>query len=133
MEKPLYTKTQLVALFAYGHQIGMNTILAIQSKDGPNPIKEPDSDNLRDEFIATFEIDSFEAFKTKWENDILPYKPFFIRKGQSLMNYLGDVWIDEYKRISSDYHYDDTSIDCFSNDDLIPNTLRHLKKVWVNK
>jgi len=73
---------------------------------------------------------SFEEFLDNWNNNIVPDKPSFIRLGQSLMNYLGDVWFDEYHRISSVHYYDDTNIDCFYNDKLISNTLNHLEKVW---
>lgn len=73
---------------------------------------------------------TFEEFKYNWENDILPNKPSSIRKGQSLMNYLADVWMDEYTKLSSVHYYDETNIDCFYNDHLIPNTLNHLEKIW---
>jgi len=75
-------------------------------------------------------IISFNEFKNNWENVILKEKPDFIRKGQSLMNYLGDVWLEEYKRISSVHYYDITNIDCFYNDKLIDNTLKHLEEIW---
>lgn len=73
---------------------------------------------------------TFKEFKNKWETEILPNKPKFIREGQALINFLGDVWIEEYKRISSVHYYDQTNIDCFFNDELIPNTWKHLEKVW---
>jgi hypothetical protein len=75
---------------------------------------------------------SFELFKQDFYEEILPNKPEYIREGQALMNYLGDIWIEEYKRISSNHFYDETDIDCFYNDKLIPNTLKHLEKVWKN-
>lgn len=75
---------------------------------------------------------TFTEFKQSFQNDILPNKPEFIREGQALINYLGDVWIEEYKRLSSVHYYDETNIDCFYNDGLIPNTWNHLKKVWYN-
>jgi hypothetical protein len=63
---------------------------------------------------------------------VLANKPSCIRDGQAIINYLGDVWFEEYKRISSVHYYDETNIDCFFNDTLIPNTLKHLEKVWGN-
>lgn len=65
-------------------------------------------------------------FIQKWKQEILTNKPDYIRDGQSLINYLGDVWIKEYKRINN------TEFDCFHNTSLIPNTLKHLEKVWIN-
>ena len=75
---------------------------------------------------------TFKEFKTNWELDILPNTPKHIKKGQSLMNYLSTVWMEEYRRLSSVHYYDSCDIDCFFNDDLIDNTLKHLKKVWKN-
>jgi hypothetical protein len=72
----------------------------------------------------------FQEFKNTWETEILPNKPSFIRKGQSLMNYLADVNFEEYRRISSLLYYDRDDIDCFYNDSLIPNTLKHLEENW---
>lgn len=37
---------------------------------------------------------TFKQFKKEYET-LLETKPQFIRKGQLLMNYLGDVWIEE--------------------------------------
>ena len=74
---------------------------------------------------------SYQEFVDNFYGDILPNKPIFIRPGQSLMNYLAIIWIEEYKRLSSVDYYDATNIDCFHNDKLIPNTLKHLEKVWV--
>lgn len=73
---------------------------------------------------------TFEEFNNNLENEIWIEKPDFIRKGQALMNYLYQVWSEEYNRISAIDYYDETNIDCFYNDKLIPNTLEHLKKVW---
>lgn len=75
---------------------------------------------------------TFTEFKQSFQNDILPNKPEFIREGQALMNYLADVWFEEYRRLSSIDYYDETNIDCFYNDRLIPNTWNHLNKVWGN-
>lgn len=76
---------------------------------------------------------TFKEFKNNFETEILPNKPAFIREGQALMNYLGDVWIEEYKRISSIHYYDwNDAVDCFYSDALIPNTWKHLKKIWKN-
>ncbi len=73
---------------------------------------------------------TFKEFKKTWETEILPNKPIFIRKGQSLMNYLAQINIEEYKRLASVHYYDRTDIDCYYNDNLIPNTLKHLEENW---
>ncbi len=75
---------------------------------------------------------TYLEFEYNIVNNIIPNKPDYIRDGQSIINYLGDVWFEEYKRISSVHYYDKTNIDCFYNDDLIPNTFNHLEKVWKN-
>jgi len=75
---------------------------------------------------------SYKEFINNFYGDILPNKPDFIRQGQALMNYLAVVWMEEYKHITSVQYYDETDIDCFYNDKLIPNTLKHLEKVWVS-
>lgn len=67
---------------------------------------------------------TYTEFKTKWETEILPNKPTFIREGQALINYLGDVWMNEYERINN------TENDCFHRNSLILNTWKHLEKVW---
>ena len=67
---------------------------------------------------------------SEFESNQATYRNKSLRKGQSLMIYLWEVWRDEYNRITSLDYYDETDIDCFYNDDLIPNTLEHLKKVW---
>ena len=72
----------------------------------------------------------YEEFKKEFEESVLPNKPEYIREGQALINYLGEIWLKEYKRISSVHYYDRTDIDCFFNDSLIPNTWVHLKEVW---
>lgn len=74
----------------------------------------------------------YNQFVENWEKSLSVSKPSHIREGQWLMIYLGDVWLEEYERIQSLYYYDETNIDCFYNDSLIPNTLKHLEKVWVN-
>jgi hypothetical protein len=48
------------------------------------------------------------------------------------MNYLGDVWFEEYKRISSTRFDNVVNIDCFYQNKLIPNTWKHLEKVWID-
>ena len=72
----------------------------------------------------------FKKFKKNWEGIVLPMTPSNIRRGQALMDYLANVWYDEYVRISAIDYYDETDIDCFFNSKLIPNTLAHLEKVW---
>jgi hypothetical protein len=71
---------------------------------------------------------TFNEFKTYIETN----KPPEIRKGQAIMTALSKIWEKEYIRISSVHYYDQTNIDCFYNDNLIPNTLAHLEKVWKN-
>lgn len=75
---------------------------------------------------------TYLEFVKNWKDTILPNKETFIRDGQSLMNYLGEVWLKEYKRLSSINYYNESNIDCFYNDRIIDNTLKHLEKVWVN-
>ena len=78
---------------------------------------------------------SFEEFKKRWEDnltDIANICPTGLRKGQYLMTLLNHYWKEEYDRLSSIDYYDETNIDCFYNDELIPNTLAHLEKKWFN-
>jgi len=75
---------------------------------------------------------TFEEFEKQYLGKVLDEKPTHIRKGQALMNFLADEWRPEYVRLSSIHHYDRTDLDCFYNDRLIPNTLKHLKRVWKN-
>ena len=69
---------------------------------------------------------TYLEFRQKWEQTILPNKESYERDGQSLINFLGSVWLAEYKRIV------DTDFDCFFNSKLVPDTLKHLEKVWGN-
>ena len=55
-----FSEKELTMLFAYGHQIGMNNVLAIQSQHSPQPMPKPDSDKLRDELIQSLQ-------QTEWE------------------------------------------------------------------
>lgn len=75
---------------------------------------------------------TYNQFVQSFYTNILPNKEEYIREGQCLMNYLGEIWLEEYKRISSIHYYNETNIDCFHQDKLIPNTLKHLEKVWIN-
>ena len=52
-----YSEEEMIATFHYGHQVGMNSILAIQSQYSPQPMPKPDLDVLKKEF--------FEQFKKK--------------------------------------------------------------------
>lgn len=61
--------------------------------------------------------------------DELPLRNPKLRSGQFLMILLNEVWPLEYNRIV-DMEKGLTTIDCFYNDRLIPNTLNYLKKVW---
>ena len=55
-----FSEKELTMLFAYGHQIGMNNVLAIQSQHSPQPMSKPDSDKLRDELIQSLQ-------QTEWD------------------------------------------------------------------
>lgn len=70
---------------------------------------------------------TYEQFKHKYYQEILPNKHEDIRKGQALMNFLGDIWFAEYKRMSSKFA---PNVDCFYNDNLIPAALNHLQNNW---
>ena len=72
---------------------------------------------------------TFEKFNYNWEDNFLN-EPKYIRRGQSLMNYLFKVWKPEYDRITSGYYFPEENIDCFYINSFIPNTLKHLEKVW---
>jgi len=65
---------------------------------------------------------TFQEFKEKWNDG--EDRDIYERKGQYLMNSLYVFWPEEYKRITG------TNNDCFYNDSLIPNTLKHLEEVW---
>ena len=52
-----YSEEDMIATFHYGHQVGMNSILAIQSQHSPQPIPKPDLEILKKEW--------FEQFKKK--------------------------------------------------------------------
>lgn len=71
---------------------------------------------------------TFKEFEDNLYDEILPSLDDNIRPGQAVMNYLNEVWPEEYSKISSNYY--NTNIDCFYNSRLIPNTLRHLESVW---
>jgi len=70
---------------------------------------------------------TYEQFKDKYYQEILPNRHEDIRKGQALMNFLGDIWFAEYKRMSSKFA---PNVDCFYNDNLIPAALYHLQNNW---
>jgi len=74
---------------------------------------------------------TFQEFENNLYDDILPNKEEYIRPGQAVMNYLAEVWFEEYKRLS---HIDSEikKFDCFHNSRIIPQTLRHLERVWIN-
>ena len=59
-----FSEKELTMLFAYGHQIGMNDVLAIQSQHSPQPMPKPDSDKLRDELIQSLQ-------QTEWDVEIV--------------------------------------------------------------
>jgi hypothetical protein len=75
----------------------------------------------------------FTEFKENWENNILPNKEPYLRNGQALMIYLSRTWFKEYDRITMmKYGVNDHVIDYFYVDSIIPKTLNHLEKVWIN-
>ena len=56
-QERMYSKEEMVATFHYGHQIGMNSILSIQSQHSPKQLESPDLESLKEEW--------FEQFKKK--------------------------------------------------------------------
>ena len=56
-----FSEKELTMLFAYGHQIGMNDVLAIQSQHSPQPMPKTDSDKLRDELIQSLQQNEWEV------------------------------------------------------------------------
>jgi hypothetical protein len=52
-----YSEEEVIQTFHYAHQVGMNSILAIQSKHSPQPMPKPDLESLKKEW--------FEQFKKK--------------------------------------------------------------------
>jgi len=57
----------------------------------------------------------------------------YLRIGQALMNFLFIFDKEEYEKITSAHYYDKTNVDCYYLDNLIPNTLEHLQKVWKDQ
>lgn len=51
----MYSKKDMIATFHYGHQIGMNDVLSIQSQHSPQPIPKPDIEKLKTEWFKQFE------------------------------------------------------------------------------
>jgi hypothetical protein len=82
------------------------------------------------EFLGENPKMTFEGFIGTWNKVYYPETKKHLRRGQSLMNYLHEVWPQEYKRISSVHYYGKSDIDCFYKDELIDNTINHLMKVW---
>ena len=62
-----FSEKELTMLFVYGHQIGMNTVLSIQSQHSPQPMDKPDSDKLRDEFIQSLK-------QTEWQVEVVYHR-----------------------------------------------------------
>jgi len=71
---------------------------------------------------------NFAKFKEKFETEILPSQPSYIRRGQALMNYLYDIWPEEWHRISQG----ESKNDCYYVDSRVTNTLVQLEKDWYN-
>ncbi len=73
----------------------------------------------------------YDSFYLSFIGEVLVQKPSFIRKGQALMNYLSEIWPEEYRRITSkEYEID---VDCFYDDNLMNSTLKHLEENWHKK
>jgi hypothetical protein len=53
-QKKLYSEEEMIQTFHYGHQIGMNTVLSIQSQHSPQPIPKPDLESLKKEWFEQF-------------------------------------------------------------------------------
>lgn len=52
------------------------------------------------------------------------------RTGQYLMNLLHEVWEPQATKITAESNMGKSKNDCFYNDNLVPNTLEYLAKVW---
>ena len=76
-----FSEKELTMLFAYGHQIGMNDVLAIQSQHSPQPMPKPDSDKLRDELIQSLQ-------QTEWDVEIVMEYQGFEEDGKVREAYL---------------------------------------------
>jgi hypothetical protein len=70
---------------------------------------------------------TFEQFKNRFYQEVLPNKDFNLRNGQALMIFLSQVWFVQYKRMTSKFVH---NVDSFYNDNLIPNTLNYLQSNW---
>ena len=57
MQERMYSEKDMIATFHYGHQLGMNSLLAIQSQHSRQPIDKPNLEVLKKEW--------FEQFKKK--------------------------------------------------------------------
>ena len=73
---------------------------------------------------------TYKKFIEAWYDTVLPDKEPEIRMGQSLMNYLCEVWVVEYNRIVMGNYQAEGNIDCFFLDSVIPKTMTHLEQVW---
>jgi hypothetical protein len=49
-----YSEKDMLATFHYGHQLGMNSVLAIQSQHSPQPIDKPNLEVLKKEWFGQF-------------------------------------------------------------------------------
>lgn len=73
---------------------------------------------------------TYQKFIEDWYDTVLPDKEPEIRMGQSFMIYLSEIWVVEYNRIVMGNYQIESNIDCFYNDSIIPNTMKHLEKNW---
>lgn len=81
---------------------------------------EEDAD-FREEVVPKMK---FEEFVSKV--DLLHSTHRELRRGQSLMVVLGEVWIEKYREITG------TDDDCFYNDATVILTMDKLEKEWVD-
>lgn len=74
---------------------------------------------------------TFIEFIASWGKELKDGSNKDYRKGQLLMILLATVWLDEYRRITVN-NVNENHVDCFYNDNLIVNTIEHLKNVWID-
>jgi hypothetical protein len=73
---------------------------------------------------------TYQQFLNEVFTKVIPGRDPSLREGQALMNYVWEIWPEEAEKINKEY---DFNVDCFYNNRLIPDTLKHLETVWENK
>ena len=68
---------------------------------------------------------TYQDFILRWNQEVLPNKPSYMRKGQWFMCYLAEEWLEEYMRITGN-----PLLDCFYIDSKLPDTKIHLEVNW---